>query len=71
MKAPIININSKPDWQTYYDPKLVGKYLLWHDKENPFDFEVVTGWKPGMVIPMPPDPNLDGFLRWCASQEKG
>lgn len=72
MSQPIINL-PKRDWKTYYDPKLVGAYLVWFDKENKIG-------KPGELIemragsfyPQPVQPYLEDFLKWVAKpKQKG
>ena len=70
MKQPIINIDAKPDWQTYYDPKLVGKYMIEHDRwvAQNYNFGELLEFKPGMMIIPPPTPSLEGFLKWCAGE---
>lgn len=71
MSKDYITIDAKPEWQTHYDPVLVGKYLIWHDEQYPLnqrDFlEVIQA---GITIfPMQHEPSLDGFLRWCATDK--
>lgn len=63
------NIDAKDDWETKYDPSLVGEYLLWHNKQNPFDPGDVISMKPGQIIPMPSPPTLHDFLRWVARKD--
>lgn len=62
------------EWETYYDPKLVGKFLLWFDKkyysgEKYQIIEIEPPFQPGMYISMH-EPSLGEFLRWCASPPK-
>ena len=67
MKQPIINIDSKPDWETYYDPKLVGEYLNSFGYGLGFKKGEIIELKPGMMIPPLPSPDLQDFLRWVAT----
>ena len=64
MRRPIeINIPNR-EWQTYYPPEKVGAYL--NSLRLNLDPNQIIELKLGQMIIPPPEPSLEGFLRWCA-----
>lgn len=72
MRLDIYQNQPEIDWKLNYDPKLVGKYLLWHEadlaKRYPKGIITHSGER---VIIMNTEPSLEGFLKWLATPKKG
>lgn len=60
-----ITIDAKPNWETAYDPKLVGEYIS--SLDSGFALDRTIEFKPGAIIPVP-SPSLHGFLQWVAAK---
>lgn len=68
MRPNMTNIDMKPDWQTFYDPRQVGEYINTLELSYGEPGQVIK-LEPGMYFPPSPKPNLNDFLSWVANQE--
>ncbi len=71
MRGKVVIEHAERDWKTFYDPKLVGRYLLWHDKTYYADMPDLIELEPGQQFIPPPQPSLEDFLKWSYTINDG